>query len=261
MSSTVTTLKSAGRGGGGGAGGGTGGGDEKEEIVPLGPMASIMEINMRRTLLTSLIEAIGLNPAKKAINCTADAIHVYSNMITSAQTAMWDSITLNKKTLDYHVKTKTVLEGILSCTGPGTTVQDIEGMVGEMLPILNMQLGSAFTTEWNADCNIPPTLLTALNSNKPPPANNKAPEFFSVGTNDRELFDRFEMIRSSVGRMCRYGENAFGTNTEYMQKTALEWRDCKLVVVDVQDMLKREGDRVRHILSKELEAVKVESLK
>ena len=237
----------------------TPGSDDKEELIALGPTASLTEINMRRTLLSNLIESIGINAAKKAINATAESIHTYSNMLNAAQTAMWDSISLNKKSLDYHIKLKTIMEAVVSCAMPGTMIHDVDKMMSELAPIMAMALGGAFTTEWNVECNLPTVLMSFLNVKAPPV--NRAPDFFVVGNNDKELYERFEMIRSSVVRMSRYTDNAYATGTEFMHKVINEWRDVKSIAIDVHDLLKKEGDRVRQILSKELESVKVDSLK
>ncbi len=76
-----------------------------------------------------------MNASKKAINATADIIHLFGNMLTTAQQALWDSIVLNKKSLDFYTKTTTIFEGILSCSIPGTTSADVGRLVADMVPI------------------------------------------------------------------------------------------------------------------------------
>ena len=57
---------------------------EMVELLPVGPNATTAELNLRSSLMTALISAIGVNSSKKAVNATADVIHVIGNIITSA---------------------------------------------------------------------------------------------------------------------------------------------------------------------------------
>jgi hypothetical protein len=278
--SALTRLQSMDRGGtsrrktrasgiGLGVPGGQPGGYEDEELQPLGPTATPIEVNIRRSMLGNLIEAVGMGTAKRAINATAESIHVASNTLFAAQSALWDSFTLNRKCFDFYVKVKTVLEGMISCTIAGTEEEDIKRVLQDMMALAAMQLGPQFSTEWNAECNLPGPLYVALNNSGVPKPTTAVgadktkgiPDYFNVGSNDKELFDRMETVKNSVLRMNRFGDAAFANVVEYFNENLRDWSDAKICALGFEEALKKEGDRIRAIFNKELDVVKIDAVK
>jgi hypothetical protein len=247
---------------------------DSDELQPLGANATSVEVELRINLLALLCESMGLGAARRGVNATAEYIHIISNILATSQTALWDSLMLNRKALDFYIKIKTFIDGTVSCNIAGTEEQDVNRVLEDMLSITAMQLGSQFSNEWNTECNIAPQLFAALNIALAsaaaesesavvivPPKNRPLPEYFRVKDNERELFDRVEIIKNSVQRMIRYSDAGYENVTDHMSEHLRDWSDSKLCALGFEDALKKEGDRIRALFNRELDVVKVEMMK
>lgn len=103
--------------------------------------ASIEELLLRDKLLQTLGPVLGTKLTYQVMNSVNDIVQNYGDMLSESLQALWSLMLMNKRSLDYCVKTKIVFEGIISAKAvqAGTsnmTKEEVNKICSEIVPLV-----------------------------------------------------------------------------------------------------------------------------
>jgi hypothetical protein len=263
--------------------------DDPEVLKDVSKTATAAEISIRAAILSAIAEPIGLNSTKKVINHSSQIIENVANIITTNERTVWNSLIVHKHCADMMVKLKNVLKSVLGCKSQGIVGAEVTQIISECMPLIGMG-GNSFSNEWfpdvltalihshaqaevsskntaRSDAYDPHTLhhaiTTMLLATSSADANVQAqasqlPTFYK-GEINATHYKLVAELHTIVLNMNTHVVQTLTTEVvTLLHDLVVEYGEVKHVAVCMEDSLKKEADRVRMIMAREMELVKKE---
>jgi hypothetical protein len=108
-------------------------------------------------------------------------------MMEHAVHAMWDSLIVNRNSLDFYQKALVVFDGIVQCAADDTTNVRVAEICAKLVPVAGSTYNSHLTSAWQQACHIPASMVQDL-----------TPLIVNYDTNERRSKTYEEFLHNAI---------------------------------------------------------------
>lgn len=237
-----------------------------EENIQLNPPrenATKEELSLRNEFLDIISQNFSPNMAKKIFNVCSTYVHSYGDIIAKLLQSLWSALLISKRSLDFDVKMKIVLDGIVSCSEL-TEPSQIAEVCAEIVPIAGGgMLGAKLTPVWEKQTEIDSEIVFKLTSVVDAATGNiidhTYDNYFELDKlNANTLNKQMLTVKDTISKMSFFNDESLILLSSLTIEVVREWSQAKTVFIEIDDRIAQCKEEVKSRMNAEVNILKKE---
>lgn len=219
--------------------------------------ASPEELELRQLVLEKLSATLAENETNRVFNIIADVLEDVGITWHQSLEALWNTLQMSKRSLDFFAKIDKIFEGIVSLKG-STSRHEIGKMCSEIVPMAGTLVGSKLTPLWQEHCQVSEDLLTSLlpyiDQNTGKFSSRPYDNFFHFNNGFSTHQLAVDVAKDASESMHFYLDESLSKLNDLLLEVLLDWSDSKNIVINMDGRIEREKSSARRELESQLRA-------
>lgn len=224
--------------------------DEVVELLPLNEefrqLDRIIYAQMLHTLRSS--KTISINNINRCMNAIAPLLQEVCTMLLSSCDSLWESLLVNKNSMDLITKLSRILDGISSCHVTGVSSKVVSKVNDELLPLLSSPIVNELTSQWESSCELSPAVTSLINPlidiDTGIPIYKKYSDFFEK-LEGLDMSEKLRVMSQTVNNVKNYSSETMAAIHSKLPILLHDWVEAKTVYVEMDARLHLEKEIVR----------------